>query len=201
MTTAAHTVSQFLSALDFRARNSEKRYAVDFFQGHALVAASITADGKTTWKHGTHGRRVSYQMMRDNPIEVAQAALDHAARGQHIQMDAKVDHIDGHAPHVTLEGRVDLQIEGTYFRHGVGAVPRGAEGRKVQDGPMVAGPWAYAYGLSSCLSSSAAMREQDAARRATDVVVTDGTRLLIDGVSYTVKIVRREYIELVPDAV
>ena len=201
MTTAAHTVAQFLSALDFRARNSEKRYAADFFQGHALVAASITADGKTTWKHGTHGRRVSYQTMRGDLIEIAQAALDEAARGQHIKMDAEVNYVDGHAPTVSLKGRVDLHIEGTYHRHGVGAVPRGAEGRKVQDGPMVAGPWAYTYGLSSCLSSSAAMREQDAERRATDVVVKDGTRLLIDGVSYTVKIVRREYIELVPDAV
>lgn len=115
----------------------------------------------------------------------------------HIQMAAKVDYVEGHAPNILLEGRVDLQIEGTYRRHAVGAVPRGSEGRQVQDGPMVAGPWAYTYGLSSCLTDSAAMREKDAARRATDVVVKDGTRLLIDGVLYSVKIIRREFIELV----
>jgi hypothetical protein len=39
-------------------------------------------------------------------------------------------------------------------RFKVGAVPRGSEGRKVHEGPMVPGPWAYAYGIAGAICAN-----------------------------------------------
>lgn len=78
-------------------------------------------------------------------------------------------------------------------RFGIGCIPEGASGRKVYQGPEVAGPWAFTFGLCTVIDNHPARR---AAERDADVLVQDGTALEIDGTVYTVRVVRREFIEL-----
>lgn len=83
----------------------------------------------------------------------------------------------------------DLQIAGTYYRHKVGVVARGDEGRKVDQGPIVPGPWAYAFGLCTVLSASPIERDPI-------IDVEDGDYLSVDGDEYRVRVIRGQWIEL-----
>jgi len=88
------------------------------------------------------------------------------------------------------------------IRKGVSAVPRGSHGRKVHGGPLEPGPWAYTYGLATCLCSDpeqGTYGEMKRLRAANKVhAVDDGTRLRIDGVTYEVVMDRGEWINLKP---
>ena len=81
---------------------------------------------------------------------------------------------------------------GNYRRYGIGAVPRGASARKEQGGPMVPGPWAYVYGLSSVIDNhggTGAERQRKLAE-GTEHDVAEGDRLEIDGMTYALRIDR-----------
>lgn len=85
-------------------------------------------------------------------------------------------------------------------RFGVGEVPRGSEGRKVSFGPMVPGPWAYAFGLGTFITSDPNHNSgtESAKLRAAGVehVVREGSTVRFpSGAVYVVRI-RGEYVEL-----
>lgn len=80
-------------------------------------------------------------------------------------------------------------------RFGVGAIPEGAAARKVYQGPLIAGPWAFTFGLAVVIDN---YPERRAAERAKDFEVDEGSLVEIEYKVYQVKVVRREYINLVP---
>ena len=91
---------------------------------------------------------------------------------------------------------------GRMFRFGIGNVERGDEGRQEHGGPLVPGPWAYAYGLGVAICANPEMgtgaeRERNlAAGREHDV--EDGDRIQIDDVLYEIRPFRHgEYVKLV----
>ena len=100
------------------------------------------------------------------------------------------------APHAELRSDVALRLPKGY-RLKIGAVPVGSVGRQVHNGPMVAGPWAFTFGLCLVIDNDPARRAANAAEYATDVCVNDGDTLSIDGHTYRVRIVRSEFVELV----
>jgi hypothetical protein len=81
---------------------------------------------------------------------------------------------------------------GNYRRYGIGAVPRGSEARKVTGGPMVPGPWAYVYGLSSVIDNHGGTGAERARKLAegTEHDIAEGDLLEIDGVTYALRIDR-----------
>lgn len=81
---------------------------------------------------------------------------------------------------------------GRLKRYGIGAVPRGSEARKVQDGPMVRGPWAYVYGLGVVMDNHGGTGAERARKLAegTEHDVAEGDLLEIDGVTYQIRIDR-----------
>lgn len=93
-----------------------------------------------------------------------------------------------------------LQIAGTYFRHGVGAVLEGHSGRKVDQGPRVPGPWAYAFPLCTSISSSPEMGTGADIKRnkaaGVEFTVDEGDLVEVEGVVYRVKLDRRQWIKL-----
>lgn len=91
-----------------------------------------------------------------------------------------------------------LSLKGTYHRFAVGRIAEGSEGRQVTDGPMVPGPWAYAYGLASvidCHGGTGAEIERNQAEQR-EHEVTEGSRVRIDGVIYRVSVERGEFLNL-----
>ncbi len=86
-------------------------------------------------------------------------------------------------------GRIDVRIAGTLYRHGIATIRRGDEGRQENDGPMVPGPWAYAFGLCTVISDPPSNTPEF-------IDVRDGEFLTIDGDVYLIRVVRREWIEL-----
>jgi hypothetical protein len=102
--------------------------------------------------------------------------------------------VPGHPVYLTLDSDINLRLPNGK-RFGVGAIPFGGEGRKVDGGPMVPGPWAFTYGLATVIDDRPDLRK---AERDADVLVDEGTVLSIDTKLYKVRIVRREFIELDP---
>lgn len=80
------------------------------------------------------------------------------------------------------------------FRFGVAGWTQDQQGRKEFGEDMVAGPWAYVYGLCVVLSASPAGRTDFS----NDVPVAEGDRVEFGGAAYTVKVLGREHITLVP---
>lgn len=110
-----------------------------------------------------------------------------------VPMKVKVNYCTGHAPDVSLTTDTVISVAGRRF--GIGAVPRGFSGRKVTDGPLVPGPWAYTYGLATVIDN---YPERRAAERARDIEVMDEDKLEIDGVWYKVHCTRFGYVDLLP---
>ena len=104
----------------------------------------------------------------------------------------------------------DVRIEATLAvdtgrgypkRFGVGFVPEGDEGRKFMHGPMVPGPWAYAFGLCSVIDNHGGTGAERARnlKAKTEFDVAEGDKVEIDGVLFTVAIRRNggePYIDL-----
>lgn len=89
------------------------------------------------------------------------------------------------------------------FRHKVGWVARGESGRKVCHGPMVPGPWAYAYGLCTVIDNSGGTGAESARLREAGMEfdVDVGTLLEIDDTVYAVGIRGGgEWVDLAPVA-
>lgn len=200
MTTPAQSAAyQFTRDLDSQARNSEEKTAGAYFRGSLFVSAKVTKAGHTNWKVGIHGKVISYFRVIEVLADREQTHLDEEAKGLFVDMVAEAHYCVGHAPTVTLKGRVDLHLKGTYHYFGLGAMPRGQKGRQVHAGPEVEGPWAYAFGLATVISASAAHREADAKKRSEAIEVEQGTILRIDNVSYRVDVlVGGEHIRLTP---
>jgi len=89
----------------------------------------------------------------------------------------------------------------TWKRFGIGGIVKGGKGTKLFGGPMVKGPWAFAFGLGVCIAANremgtgAEMERLEAAGK--EHVVEDGDLIRFDKVLYSVRVVRREFIELV----
>ena len=198
-TAALSAAGTILTKLNMKARGvfatNEEKTASEW-HCNGPVRAKITKAGQTVWSFGLSGGRISYEQLRRILACDIQRTMDYAARGTWLEMDADVNYVPGHEVHVTLKARVDLKLKGSYRRFGVGAMPRGMSGRQEMGGPMVVGPWAFAFGLSTCITNSKAHQEADAARRATDIEVEEGTRLNIDEVSYVVRVIRGEFLKL-----
>lgn len=105
----------------------------------------------------------------------------------------------------TSETVITTQVSGMFpngrYRHGLGWIEKGDDGRRVQGGPMVPGPWAFAFGLSTSITSdprSGTGYEAKTGREAgTEFPVRDGDLLLIDGSVYEVETFRHEeYVNL-----
>ena len=175
-----------------------------FFFRQNFCAVYCTPTGQLRYQVGLHGKPQRNQAVMVNILAAEEhAAQDFAARGTRVPMVADVTYCEGHAPTVTLKGRVMLSLptpHGYSLYYHVGAVPRGQSGRKVYAGPMVEGPWAFASGAATCLSASKALNERDAAERAKAIPVQDGSLLVIDNCQYRVE-VKGEHLALHQTAV
>ena len=74
------------------------------------------------------------------------------------------------------------------FRFNVGHVPEGEVGRQVTQGPLVPGPWAYTFGLSTYISDSGSSADEtdEAKANGTYLEVEDGDLIEVAGNTYTV---------------
>lgn len=86
------------------------------------------------------------------------------------------------------------------IRFKLGEIPHGSEDRKDHGGPMVPGPWAYAFGLGSYITSdpnrnSGADHRRKMAEGSEHLVRNGSTLRFPSGSVYVVR-VRGEYIEL-----
>lgn len=98
-------------------------------------------------------------------------------------------------PGQSHDGGSVLRVIGTGYhpetgaRFGIGAVKEGDEARKVQDGPMVPGPWAYAYGLCAVIDNHGGTKaESDRMQESgQEVTVQIGDVVEVDGHRYTVQ--------------
>lgn len=90
-----------------------------------------------------------------------------------------------------LTSNLILVQKGTFNRFGIGGVPKGETGRQVDGGELVPGPWHFIYGLCSVISAHPGQSTGDEMVRAKAenrvVEVSDGDKLNIDGLKYTVK--------------
>lgn len=81
----------------------------------------------------------------------------------------------------TLTTEVEIRTYSRYVRRevnlGIGAVPRGRSGRKVHQGPMVEGPWAFTFPLATIIAAHPLPQ-------APVVLAEVGDRFTVDGVEY-----------------
>lgn len=121
-----------------------------------------------------------------------------------IKINAKLDK-EYHNPHhdngkFKIVSEDWLCLEGTYHRFGIGGIPEGNEGRQVYQGPLVPGPWCFAFGLCSVICDNPKLGTGAQLERKTADgsahTVRDGSVLEICGNLYRVRVFRREYIAL-----
>ena len=191
----------FLVQLEQAARSGDGEATVAGYFHTRAVQCCISKPNKRTghrttrWVLGWHGRASTpYGKVLDvlTQIEADRQAYE-ATEARRVPLKAEVSYIDGpngDTPRVDLNGTRQLRLKGTYRYFGVGAIPRGGEGRKVDGGPLVPGPWAFAYGLATCLMSDAyaEQKARDEADRQGAIEVEQGSKLLIDGVWYRVDV-------------
>lgn len=87
------------------------------------------------------------------------------------------------------DGEEPTVISRGYHRFMVGHVAEGDEGRQEHGGPMVPGPWAYAFGLCIAISDPPVPRP-------TAHPVADGELIEVAGHTYRVRYHRSEWLEL-----
>lgn len=88
--------------------------------------------------------------------------------------------------HISVKTDHVLSIRGR--RYGVGGIPEGASGRKVHEGPLVPGPWAYLYELATVLDNHGGTGAESTRMRAagTEHVVAIGDAVCFDGCKYEI---------------
>ncbi len=94
-----------------------------------------------------------------------------------------------------------LRLRGkTLARYGLGCVRQGEEGRQVDGGPLVPGPWAYAYALCNVLDNAGGSGREsaDALADGTEHWIDYADQLVIDGLTYAIAPDRNDNIKLVP---
>ncbi len=165
--------------------------AGEFIEGFA-ISATRTPTGKITFRLGLLGKaipRARLLVRLTSMFEEQDARAAVAAKT--IPCKAQVSYQPGFAPTVTLTSDRMLAVDSgkgySHYFH-VGAVPVGGCGRKVDGGPLVNGPWAYAFGAATVICASKAMQEHDAAKRADAIPVVDGSKVIVDTIEYTVAI-------------
>jgi len=91
-----------------------------------------------------------------------------------------------------------LPYRGYFKRFAVGVVVKGAEGRRDFGGPMVPGPWAYAFGLCTVIDNHGGTGAEAERNRAanTEHTINDGDLLELDGNVYKIRVVGREHLKL-----
>jgi hypothetical protein len=82
-------------------------------------------------------------------------------------------------------------VQPTGKRFGIGGVPRGQSGRKVFQGPLVEGPWAFAFGLCSVIAANPERGTWGEIRRNKEAGIEhdvhEGDELVFDGVRYRIE--------------
>jgi hypothetical protein len=172
-----------------------------FMLAQVYCAVFATPSGQMRYQVGPMGKptRNDTHMMATLVTAIRNQQELAEKNSRRVPMVADVNYCEGHEVHVTLKGQRLLAIDSgrgypKYFH--VGAIPRGQSGRQVTGGPLVPGPWAFASGRATCLTANRAIAERDAVEEANALHVSDGSKVWIDGVEYTVRIVRGEFIEL-----
>lgn len=102
--------------------------------------------------------------------------------------------------HVTEDTVITTKASMTFpngrYRHGIGFVAKGDEGTRLDGGPKVPGPWGFAYGLSTVVTSHPACGSgyESAKGRAngTEFAVKTGDLLVFEDVIYQVETYRYE---------
>lgn len=91
-----------------------------------------------------------------------------------------------------------LRIKGTFHRLAICFTPAGEFSRREFQGPVLEGPYASTFGLSTTIHNGS--REQKLVERAKEdartVEVETGDLLRIDGITYGVRVYRNEFINL-----
>jgi len=100
-----------------------------------------------------------------------------------------------------LTNNTRVLVTGSNARFGwhFGFMPRGKSGRKVMNGPLVEGPWAYAFAEAATLSGDGrgtAWEMEQEKVRGTLYSTTADEVVEIDGTRYLVKVDQRGYVEL-----
>jgi len=91
-----------------------------------------------------------------------------------------------------------LRLRGTFHRFGLGFVAEGDEGRQEMHGPLVPGPWAYAFGLCTVIDNYGGTGREAAEREEAGLEheVSAGDVVVVGGHRYTVRIERGQYLYL-----
>lgn len=86
-----------------------------------------------------------------------------------------------------------LTIKGSYSWSGIGYVAKGETGRKEFGGPMVAGPWAYGFGLCHVIDNHGGTGAEQERLREQGLLheVDGGERIRVAGTLYEVVVERR----------
>ncbi len=102
-------------------------------------------------------------------------------------------HGDSLTTHHTLRLRPSI-----ITRFGIGSIGVGQEARKYMNGPLIPGPWAYTFGLSTILDNhgGSGRESTDALAAGTEHMVDDGDLLEIDGHTYRIRVIRDKHIAL-----
>lgn len=187
--TGTNKIDALLAGL--KARALEVGHAGDVLHS-IFIGATRTPKGKVTWRLGVRGKALAFDVVRQSLLT---AERDHqyfeAIESRMLSMRPKVNYCDsimGDVPMVTLEARRLLRLKGTLHYFHVCAVPRGQEARQEQGGPLIPGPWAFAFGKATCLTDNRATQERDAKERAEAVEIEEGSVLRIDGCDYRVSV-------------
>jgi hypothetical protein len=167
--------------------------------GHCnqVYAVYTTPSGRLRYQVGPMGQPTgnSTYMLATIAHNLKQQRAAEEKNARRVPMQADTLYIEGHEVSVTLKGTRLLYLKGTYNYYHVGAIPRGQSGRQVTGGPLVPGPWAFAFQRATVLSDSEAFRNRDTAERMDAIPVEAGSLIWIDGVEYRVD-VEREFINL-----
>jgi len=77
----------------------------------------------------------------------------------------------------------------TFSRFHIGAVPAGQSDRQAANGPLVDGPWAYAYGAAVVLNNQGGSGAESERKLAegTEHLVALGDHVIIDGIEYKIE--------------
>ena len=108
---------------------------------------------------------------------------------QHNDIDGDIAEVSPYRSGVSPETCTTLSTG--RFRFHVGHVAEGDEGRQVHGGPMVPGPWAYAFGLATVIDNHGGTAREigDAKAAGLYLEVHDGQAIRVAGHVYEVRFV------------
>ena len=186
--TALHDLEARMNS-QFRIWGYQKDLAETLRFRSEFVCCSTTPTGRLRFQLGFHASgKIKRDDLLKRLVEIeTRAQADDAIQARRIPVKCEVFHRDGQAPMVSLKGTRLLNVEGKFYH--VGAVARGQAGRKVQGGPLVLGPWAFAVQKATVLHGEGyeAIKAADGAEREAALVLNVGGLVRVDGVDYRVR--------------